>query len=164
MLLDLIQPLGSSSISSVWHKKPALEWKSDLYQLARVSIGNPLGQVLHIVSGVGRVQSAGEAARTVKPVDEKTQKPFGRSMFLTKITTPGTLATNGATSGSFPAAIPQSNLKRCQAPIVRGVELGRQSFSSRRWRRFRRSRRSHETASVRRNRSRSPEARPATVL
>jgi hypothetical protein len=29
---------------SVWHEKPALEWKSDLYQLARVSIGNPSAQ------------------------------------------------------------------------------------------------------------------------
>jgi uncharacterized protein DUF4865 len=26
---------------SVWQEKPALEWKSDLYQLARVSIGDP---------------------------------------------------------------------------------------------------------------------------
>jgi hypothetical protein len=29
---------------SVWQEKPALEWKSDLYQLARVSIGNPIAR------------------------------------------------------------------------------------------------------------------------
>jgi hypothetical protein len=70
MLLDLIQPLGSSSISVCGMKNRHSNGNPDLFQLARVSIGNPLGQVLHIVSGVGRVQSAGEAARTVKPVDE----------------------------------------------------------------------------------------------
>jgi quercetin dioxygenase-like cupin family protein len=39
---------------------------------------HPLGQVLHIVSGVGRVQLAGEPVRIVKPGDTVTIEPGER--------------------------------------------------------------------------------------
>jgi quercetin dioxygenase-like cupin family protein len=39
---------------------------------------HPFGQVLHILAGVGRVQSAGEAARTVKPGDTVVIAPGER--------------------------------------------------------------------------------------
>jgi quercetin dioxygenase-like cupin family protein len=39
---------------------------------------HPLGQVLHILSGVGRVQRAGEPVRTVKPGDTVTIEPGER--------------------------------------------------------------------------------------